>query len=103
MSVVVAKAISILLLRSKTWGPRRHKKARRFLPSAAPTIPTGGKGYSTTESIDDLFVGGNVRYRTEFLSKTTKRCQKSLMELTMISEYTQTSQIRFRVLRFNFS
>jgi len=23
------------------------KKARRFLPSAAPTIPTGGKGYST--------------------------------------------------------
>src|SRR5215203_7221297 len=24
-----------------------HKKARRFLPSAAPTIPTGGKGYST--------------------------------------------------------
>ena len=40
------------------------KKARRFLPSAAPTIPTGGKGYSTVKSIDDLFVGGNVRYRT---------------------------------------
>jgi hypothetical protein len=28
-----------------------HKKARRFLPSAAPTIPTGGKGYSTIEII----------------------------------------------------
>ena len=40
------------------------KKRGGFLPSAAPTIPTGGKGYSTNKSIDDLFVGGNVRYRT---------------------------------------
>src|ERR1051325_4406324 len=42
----------------------KRKKARRFLPSAAPTIPTGGKGYSTVKSIEDLAVGGNVRYRT---------------------------------------
>ena len=42
-----------------------NKKARRFLPSAAPTIPTGGKGYSTLESIEDLKLGGNVRCRTK--------------------------------------
>jgi hypothetical protein len=41
----------------------KNKKARRFLPSAAPTIPTGGKGYSTPEIIEDLRLGGNVRYR----------------------------------------
>jgi len=42
----------------------KTKKARRFLPSAAPTIPTGGKGYSTSEIIEDSALGGNVRYRT---------------------------------------
>jgi hypothetical protein len=39
----------------------RNKKARRFLPSAAPTIPTGGKGYSTSKIIEDLLMSGNVR------------------------------------------
>ena len=43
---------------------KEKKKARRFLPTAAPTIPTGGKGYSTCEIIEDLQLGGNVRYRT---------------------------------------
>jgi len=46
------------------------KKARRFLPSAAPTIPTGGKGYSTLEIIEDSGMGGNVRYRTQNVKET---------------------------------
>ena len=44
------------------WEAKRFggkKKARRFLPSAAPTIPTGGKGYSTSKSIEDLAGSGN--------------------------------------------
>jgi hypothetical protein len=49
----------------------KKKKARRFLPSAAPTIPTGGKGYSTRKSIEHLGARSNVRYRTNPIAKTT--------------------------------
>lgn len=59
----------------------RHKKARRFLPSAAPTIPTGGKGYSTRGSIVDLPCTGNVQTRTHgrvnISKKSAKRCRRT--------------------------
>ena len=70
-----------------------QKKARRFLPSAAPTIPTGGKGYSTSKSIEHLFVGGNVRYRTivdrfslyDYLQTNTKGCQSAAFEEKVVT------------------
>ena len=57
------QSLSRRVPRSKVRSPNRKKRGG-FLPSAAPTIPTGGKGYSTTESIIHLNVRGNVRYRT---------------------------------------
>ena len=56
----------------------RHKKARRFSRPPRQTIPTGGKGYSTPESIVDSPCSGNVRYRTNliFIAKQTPNSVK---------------------------
>jgi len=48
---------------------REQKKARRFLPSAAPNYTHRRKGVFNVQSIEDLAMGGNVRYRTETATK----------------------------------
>ena len=62
------------------------EKSAAFLPSAALTIPTGGKGYSTCKSIVDLGFGrqcphdhpdhGVLDVRGAFLSQKSGRLER---------------------------
>jgi len=55
------------------------KKARRFLPSAAPNYTHRRKGVFNAKSIEDPGVTGNVRYRTGFICKQTLKNGKQVL------------------------
>src|SRR6185436_14814127 len=80
----------------------KKKKARRFLPSAAPNYTHRRKGVFNVRSIVDLRVGGNVRSRTITRRKrSTKNDKKRKKPPRACMLFGAVHVLRFRLLLVN--